>query len=238
MDDTSHSESTALQQCVHDVQRQCAEHEHEFQRLGNAGEEYSQCGGDEHGLILCTLVSIDTAVHCQCDTQQQTGSTDHLANLEAGRSNSCEQVGVSGHIAGLLEVDEVVDPCQPQRVLTKYLRACVYAGGNCIRAAERGVVHWDGQHVMQAERQQQTFQRTIDERSQNRRRVRRIGNPDTEVIDAGLNNRPEQGKYNGDDHGISDDHHRNKALAVEEGQCVRQLAEVVVFIVSYTADKT
>ena len=238
MDDACHGESTALQQCVHDVQRHGAEHEHEFQRLGDAGQEHGQCGGNEHGLIVCALVGIHTAVHGQCNAQQQTGSTDHLAYLEAGGGNGSQQVVVSSHVTGLLEVDEVVGPCQPQRVLTKHLTACIDTGGDGVGAAEGGVVHGDGQHVVQTEGQQQTLQRAIDKRSQNGRGLGRVGDPDAEVVDAGLDDRPEQRRHDGNDHRVGNDHHGHEALAVEESQCIRQLAEVIVFIVSHTAHKT
>ena len=238
MDDACHGESTALQQCVHNVQRHGAEHEHEFQRLGDAGQEHGQCGGDEHGLIVCALVGVHTAVHGQCDAQQQTGSTDHLAYLEAGGGNGSQQVVISSHVTGLFEVDEVVGPCQPQRVLTKYLTASIDAGGDGVGTAEGGVVHGDGQHVVQTEGQQQTLQRAIDERSQNGRGLGRVGDPDAEVVDAGLDDRPEQRQHDGNDHRVANDHHGHEALAVEESQCIRQLAEVIVFIVSHTAHKT
>ena len=92
--------------------------------------------------------------------------------------------------------------------------------------------------MVQTKGQQQTFQRTIDERSQHRRSLGRVGDPDAKVVDTGLHHRPEQGEHQRDDHGIGDDHHGHEPLAVEEGQCVRQLAEVIVFIVSYAAHKT
>ena len=50
--------------------------------------------------------------------------------------------------------------------------------------------------------------------------------------------RQEQCQHHGDDHRIGNDHHGHKALAVEKGQCIRQLAEVIVFIVSHAAHKT
>ena len=192
MDDARHGEGAALQQRVHDVQRHSAEHKHEFQRLGNAGQEHSQRGGDEHGLIVCALVGIHTAEHGQCNAQQQTGGADHLTHLEAGGGDGSQQIVVSGHITGLFEVDEVVCPCQPQRVLTKHLTARIDAGSDGVGAAEGGVVHGDGQHVMQTKGQQQTLQRTIDERSQHGRGLGRVGDPDAEVVDAGLHHRPEQ----------------------------------------------
>ena len=92
--------------------------------------------------------------------------------------------------------------------------------------------------MVQAEGQQQTVQRAIDERSQNGRSLGRVCDPDAEVVDAGLDHRPEQCQHHGNDHRIGNDHHRHKALAVEEGQCIRQLAEVIVFIVSHAAHKT
>ena len=92
--------------------------------------------------------------------------------------------------------------------------------------------------MVQAEGQQQTLQRAIDERSQNGRSLGRVCDPDAEVVDAGLDHRPEQCQHHGNDHRIGNDHHRHKALAVEEGQCIRQLAEVIVFIVSHAAHKT
>ena len=92
--------------------------------------------------------------------------------------------------------------------------------------------------MVQAEGQQQTLQRTIDERCQDRGSLGRIGDPDAEVVDAGLDHRPEQRQHDGNDHRVGDDHHGHEALAVEEGQRIRQLAEVVVFIVSHTAHKT
>ena len=168
MDDARHGESTALQQGVHDVQRHGAEHEHKFQRLGNAGKKDGQRGGDKHRFVFGALVGVHTAVHGQRDAQQQTGRTDHLPHLKAGGGDGGQQLVVGGHVAGLLEVDQVVGPCQPQRVLTKDLAARVDAGGDGVGAAEGGVVHGDGQHVVQAERQQQAFQRAVDERSQNR----------------------------------------------------------------------
>ena len=92
--------------------------------------------------------------------------------------------------------------------------------------------------MVQTEGQQQTFQRAIDERSQNRRGLGRVGDPDAEVVDAGLDHRPEQRQNDGDDHRVADDHHGHEALAVEEGQCIRQLAEIVVFIVCHAAHET
>ena len=158
--------------------------------------------------------------------------------MKRAGGDGSQQIVVSGHVAGLFEVDEVVCPCQPQRVLTKHLTACVDAGSNGVGAAEGGVVHGDGQHVVQTEGQQQTLQRTIDERSQNGRSLGRVGDPDAEVIDAGLHHRPEQRQHDGNDHRVGNDHHGHEALAVEESQRIRQLAEVVVFIVSHTAHKT
>lgn len=92
--------------------------------------------------------------------------------------------------------------------------------------------------MVQTKGQQQTFQRTIDERSQNRRSLGRVGDPDAKVVDAGLHHRPEQRQHHGDDHRVGNDHHGHEALAVEESQRIRQLAEVVVFIVSHAAHKT
>ena len=92
--------------------------------------------------------------------------------------------------------------------------------------------------MVQTKGQQQTLQRTIDERSQNGRSLGRVGDPDAEVIDAGLHHRPEQRQHHGDDHRVGNDHHGHEALAVEESQRIRQLAEVVVFIVSHAAHKT
>ena len=238
MDDTSHGKGTALQDGVYNVQRHGAEHEHELQRLGHTGEEHSQRGGNEHGFVILALVGIHAAVHGQCDAQQQAGRADHLTNLEAGRGHGSQQIVIGSHVACLLEVDEVVGPCQPQRVLTKHLTACVDAGGDGVGAAEGGIVHGDGQHMVQTKGQQQTFQRTIDERSQHRRSLRRVGDPDAKVVDAGLHHRPEQRQHHGDDHRVGNDHHGHEALAVEESQRIRQLAEVVVFIVSYAAHKT
>ena len=92
--------------------------------------------------------------------------------------------------------------------------------------------------MVQTKGQQQTFQRTIDERSQHRRSLGRVGDPDAKVVDAGLHHRPEQRQHQGDDHRVGNDHHGHEALAVEESQRIRQLAEVVVFIVSHAAHKT
>ena len=92
--------------------------------------------------------------------------------------------------------------------------------------------------MVQTKGQQQTLQRTIDERSQNRGSLGRVGDPDAEVVDAGLHHRPEQRQHDGNDHRVGNDHHGHEALAVEESQRIRQLAEVVVFIVSHTAHKT
>ena len=238
MDDTSHGKGTALQDGVYNVQRHGAEHEHELQRLSHTGEEHSQRGGNEHGFVILALVGIHAAVHGQGDAQQQTGGADHLTNLEAGGSDGSQQIIIGGHVTCLLEVDQVVGPSQPQGVLTKHLTACVHAGGDGVGAAEGGIVHGDGQHMVQTKGQQQTFQRTIDERSQNRRSLGRVGDPDAKVVDAGLHHRPEQRQHHGDDHRVGNDHHGHEALAVEESQRIRQLAEVVVFIVSYAAHKT
>ena len=124
-----------------------------------------------------------TAEHGQRNAQQQTGCADHLAHLKAGGGNGSQQVVVSGHVTGFLEVDEVVGPCQPQRVLTKHLAARIDTGGNGVGAAEGSVVHGDGQHVVQTEGQQQTLQRAIDERSQNGRSLGRVCDPDAKVVD-------------------------------------------------------
>ena len=237
MDNARHGEGAALQQGVHDVQRHGAEHEHKFQRLGNAGKKDSQRGGDEHGLVFGALVGINAAVHCQRDAQQQAGCTDHLANFKAGGGNGGQQLVVGGHVTGFFEVDKIIGPCQPQRILAKDLTARVDTGGDRVSTAEGGVVHGDGQHVVQTKRQQQAFQRTIDERSQNRRGFRGVCDPDAEVVDAGLDHRPEQCQHQRDDHRIGNNNHGNKPLAVEKRQRVRQLAEVIVFIVSYTAHK-
>ena len=118
MDDTGHGKGTALQDGVYNVQRHGAEHEHELQRLGHTGEEHSQRGGNEHGFVILALVGVHTAEHGQGNAQQQAGRADHLTNLEAGRGHGGQQVVIGSHVTGLLEVDEVVGPCQPQRVLT------------------------------------------------------------------------------------------------------------------------
>ncbi len=235
MNDASHGKGTALEDCVHNVQRHRTEHEHEFQRLGHAGEEDRQCGGNEHGLILRPLVGVHAAIHCQGNAQQQAGGTDHLAHLEAGRGHGGQQVAVSRHVAGLFEVDEVVGPCQPQRILTEHLAAGIDAGGDRIGAAEGGVVHGDGQHVMQTEGQQETLQCTVNKGRQDRRGLGGIGDPDAEVVDAGLHHRPEHRQHQGNDRRVGNDHHRHETLAVEEGQRIRQLAEIVILIVRHAA---
>ena len=58
------------------------------------------------------------------------------------------------------------------------------------------------------------------------------------LLPFGLHHRPEQRQHQRDDYRVGNDHHGHEALAVEEGQRIRQLAEVVVFIVSHTAHKT
>ena len=235
--DTGHGEGTALEQGVDDVQGQSAEHEHELDGLGDTGQEHGQAGGDEHGAVALALVGIHQPVHGQGDAQQQTGGADHLADLEAGGGDGIQQQLVGGHVTGILEVDEVGDPCQPQGVLAIDHGASGGTGLDQILTAEGGVVHGDGQHVVQTEGQQQTLQSTVDERSKDGRGGAGVCDPDAEGVDAGLDQGPHAGHDQRDDHGVEDDGHGDEPLAVEEGQGVGELAEVVELVVDHAADE-
>ena len=68
--------------------------------------------------------------------------------------------------------------------------------------------------------------------------MRGVCDPDAEVVDAGLHHRPDQRQHQRNDHRVGDDHHGNEPLAVKKRQRVRQLAEVVVFVVGNAAHKT
>ena len=92
--------------------------------------------------------------------------------------------------------------------------------------------------MMQTKGQQQTFQCTINEGSQNRRCRRGTCDPDPKCIDTCLNHRPDNCHNQGSDCGIENDSQWNKAFAVKESQCFRQFTEIIVFIVDGTADKT
>ena len=238
IDDASHGKSTTLQQSVNNVKRQRAEHEHELQRLGNTGQEHSKNGGDEHGAVILFLVSIHMTVHSQSNTGQQTGCTDHLTNLEACRDHSCQQIFVSGHVTCIFKIDQVGDPCQPQGVLSVDHSTGIDTGLDHVLTAKGGIVHGNGKHMVQTERQQETLQSAVNKGSQDGGSFRGIGDPDAESIDAGLNNRPYQSHHQGDDGGVVDHSQRNKPLAVEEGQCIRELTEVIILIVDHTAYKT
>ena len=230
-----HGEGAALEQSVDNVQGQGAEHEHELQRLGHAGQEHRQTGGDKHGSVALALVSIHQTVHCQRNAQQQAGGTDHLTHLEAGGGDGVQQQLVGGHVTRILEVNQIGDPCQPQGVLTVDHGASGGAGLDQVLTAEGGVVHGDGQHVVQTEGQQQTLQGTVDERSKDGRGGAGVCDPDAEGVDAGLDQGPHTSHDHRNDHGVEDDRHGNEPLAVEEGQCIGELAEVVELVVDHAA---
>ena len=234
----SHCEGTALQNSVEDIQRNCTEHEHELDRLGNTGQEYCQCSRDEHGLVEVTLVSIYTTIHTKCETNQQTGCTNHLANLETGRGYSCQQLLIRSSIASLEEVNQVVNPSQPQRVLAIYGSTGTETGLYYIGTAESGVVYRDSNHVMETEWKQETLQSTIDEWCQQRCSIGGVCNPDTEAVDTALNSRPYQSHDDGDDCRVCNNYHRNETLTIEECQYIRKITEVVILVVSSCAYET
>ena len=232
-----HGEGAALEQGVDNIQGQGAEHEHELQRLGDAGQEHGQAGGEEHGAVIPALVGIHMAVHGQGNAHQQAGGTDHLAHLEAGGGDGVQQQLIGGHVTGVLEIDQIGDPGQPQGVLTVDHGTGGGAGLDHVLTAEAGVVHGDGQHVVQAEGQQQTLQHAVDERSKDGGGGGGVCDPDAECIDAGLDQGPHTGHDQGHDGGVEDDCQGHESLAIEEGQRIGQLAEIIELVVDHAADE-
>ena len=149
VDHTGHGKGTALQYGVNHVERQCAEHKHKLQRFRYTCQEHGQNSRNKHRTVILALVGINTAIHGQSDTKQQSCSSDHLAHLEPGRCYRGKKLRVGIHIARILKVDQVCCPCQPQRILAKYLASCVHTGSNGVGAAKGGIVHRNGQHMMQ-----------------------------------------------------------------------------------------
>ena len=190
MDNAGHREGTALEDCVHYIERQRAEHKHELQRLRDAGQEDRCRGGDHHGLVLCPVLRLHPAVDRQGDAQKETCGADHLAHLEAGRRHRGEEIRISGGIARVLKVDKIRDPGEPQRILSEYLSPGAASRKDRVGAAEGGIVHGDGQHVVQAEGEQQTLQSTVDKRGKNGGGGAGICDPHAEIIDAALDYRP------------------------------------------------
>ena len=235
---TGHSESTALNQSIDNVQRHSTEHEHELDRLGNTSQESCQSSRNEHGLVEVTLVSIYTTIHSISKTHQQTSCTNHLTNLEAGRSNSCQQLIVRSGIASLNEVNQVVNPSQPQWILTIYGSTSTQASLYHIGATQSSVVYRNSNHMMQTEWQQQTLQSTIDKWCQQRSSISGVSNPYTEAVDSTLNYRPNQSHNDGNNSGISNYYHWYETLTIEECQYIRQLAEVVVLVISSCTNET
>ncbi len=91
---------------------------------------------------------------------------------------------------------------------------------------------------MKSEWQQQSFQGAIDKWCQDWCCISRIGNPQAEIIDALLDNRPYHSHNQGNNSGISDYHHWYETFAIEESQYIRQLPEVIIFIVGNSTHKT
>ena len=92
--------------------------------------------------------------------------------------------------------------------------------------------------MVQAERQQQTLQSSVNERCQDWRCGGRIRDPHTKRVDSGLYNRPYQGQDQGNDHGPGNADHRHKPFAIKECQGIRQLPEIVVTVIDHASGKT
>ncbi len=89
--------------------------------------------------------------------------------------------------------------------------------------------------MMQTERKQQTLKCTVNKRCKDRRSISRVSDPYSKRVDSKLNDRPYDRQYQADHDRPGDHDKRYKTFPVEEGQCIRQFAEIVVFIVNDTA---
>ena len=58
-----------------------------------------------------------------------------------------------------------------------------------------GIIHGYGQHMVQAEGEEQPLQCSVDKGGQHRRGGGGVGNPHAEGVDAGLNHRPDNGQH-------------------------------------------
>ena len=190
VDNAGHGERAALENCVHPVERQCAEHKHELQRFRDTGQEDRSRSGDHHGLVLCPVLRLHPAVDRQGDAEKKACGADHLANLEAGRRHRGEEVRIGSGIARVLKVDEIRDPGEPQRILSEHLGPGAASRKDRVGASERGIVHGNGQHVVQAEGEQQTLQSAVDKRGKNGGGGAGVRDPHAEIIDAALDHRP------------------------------------------------
>ena len=92
--------------------------------------------------------------------------------------------------------------------------------------------------MVQAKRQQQTLQGSVDKRGQDWGCGRRIRDPHTKRVNARLYHRPDHGQDQGNDHRPGNADHRNKPFSVKECQRIRQFAEIVITVVDHTTCKT
>ena len=92
--------------------------------------------------------------------------------------------------------------------------------------------------MMKTKRQQQTLQSSVHKRRQDRGGIGGIGNPDTKVVDSCLYHRPDDTQNDGCHCGIKDDNQRHETFSVEERKGIRQLAEVIIFVISIGSHKT
>ena len=237
VDEAGHGKGASLQHCVYQVQRKGAEHEHELQGLRDTCKKYSQHSGDKHGTVIAALIRIHTAVHGQGNAQKEPCGANHLSDLETGRGDGGHQILVSRHVARVFKIDEVSCPGQPQRILSKDLGTRVDACKDGVSASEGGIIHGYGQHMVQAEGEEQPLQCSVDKGGQHRRGGGGVGNPYAERVDAGLNHGPDDGQRQGDDDGPEDDHHGHEAFAVKKGQGIRQFPVIIIFIVNDSACK-
>ena len=136
------------------------------------------------------MLRLHPAVDRQGDAEKKACGADHLANLEAGRRHRGEEVRIGSGIARVLKVDEIRGPGEPKRILSEHLGPGVASRKDRVGASERGIVHGNGQHVVQAEGEQQTLQSAVDKRGKNGGGGAGVRDPHTEIIDAALDHRP------------------------------------------------
>ena len=189
------------QHAVYSIHQRSHKQEGEFQRLGDAGNHRSQCCGEQQASNHLFLFRTSRTVHGKCRSRQ---TEDHEREL-TGHKACCR----NGKFCGRLGCQF----CEEDVLRTGNHVAVDHHGTAQFRLPERHI-----EHVMQSERDQRTFQNTIDPCTG----VTGVKNQCTQMRDAGLYDRPEIEHDNAHDqinHGRND---RDKACAAEEGQHLGQ----------------